>query len=112
MGEVVFWTLIRIIIVIPALWIAKGYIDYQFWWLLSFFSIYGIIIHPAVIHYRLFQEKNKEVLESTLCSSCKHFDKSAVLCTKYDEHPSVNYIPCQGSDWEPFYRNTKNDSLS
>lgn len=101
MGDIVFWTIIRIAIVIPSLWILKGYIDYQLWWYIIMASIYGVIIHPAAIHYRLFEERNKEVIESSLCSSCKSFDKSAVLCMMHDKHPSKEYLPCAGLDWEP-----------
>lgn len=101
MGEVVYWTIIRAAIVIPAVWILKDYVDYQLWWYIIIASIYGVIIHPLTIHYRLFEEKNKEVLESSLCSSCKSFDKSAVLCMKHDKHPSKDYLPCEGLDWEP-----------
>ena len=63
--------------------------------------LYGIIIHPTVIHYRLFTEKNKEIIEDTLCSSCEYFDKSAVLCLKHDKHPTKDYVPCDGIDWSP-----------
>jgi len=101
MGVVVFWTIIRTAILIPILWILFGIIDYQLWWIVSFTAVYGIIIHPAVIHYRLFEERNKDIIEATLCSSCRHFDKTAVLCTKYDQHPDLNYLPCDGLDWEP-----------
>lgn len=101
MGEIIFWTIIRAALVIPALWLLKGYIDYPLWWYMVLLGIYGIIVHPAVIHYRLFEEKNKDILESTLCSSCKNFDKSAVLCLKYDQHPTKDYLPCDGVDWEP-----------
>ncbi len=101
MGEIVFWTIIRIFLLIPSLWILKSYIQYQTWFMLSLMSIYGVIIHPTIIHYRLFIEQNKEIIESTLCSSCKHFDESAVLCMKYDEHPSKVILPCEGEDWEP-----------
>jgi len=45
--------------------------------------------------------KNKKVIDSSLCSSCKNFDRSAVLCIKYDKHPTENYVPCDGVDWEP-----------
>jgi len=24
-----------------------------------------------------------------------------VLCMKYDKHPTENYIPCEGEEWEP-----------
>ncbi len=101
MGEIVFWTILRISILIPVLWIAQGYIEFQFWWTIVLMSIYGVVIHPAVIHYRLFEEKNKEIINSTLCSSCKHFDRSAVLCMKYDKHPTKSFLPCNGDDWTP-----------
>jgi hypothetical protein len=101
MGSIVFWTIIRISILIPILWFLQGYIEFQFWWIINILSIYGFIIHPAAIHYRLFEEKNKEIIESTLCSTCRHFDKSAVLCMKYDKHPSKDFLPCDGLDWEP-----------
>jgi hypothetical protein len=101
MGEVVFWTIMRTAIVIPIIWFLRDYIDFQFWWSVGLFIIYGVIIHPAVIHYNLFKEKNKDIIESTLCSSCKHFDESAVLCMLYDKHPTKEYLPCAGVDWEP-----------
>jgi hypothetical protein len=91
----------RITLVIPSLWIAKSYMNYQLWFSISLLAIYGVIIHPTAIHYRLFVEKNREIIESTMCSSCKHFDESAVLCLKHDEHPSREYLPCDGVDWIP-----------
>ena len=101
MGEIVFWTIVRIVLVIPIIWVLSSYLDFQFWWIVSMLSIYGVIVHPAIIHYRLFEEKNKEIIESTLCSSCHHFDKSAVLCMKHDKHPTKESLPCEGMDWEP-----------
>jgi hypothetical protein len=88
-------------------WLLQGYLDFQIWWMLTLFSIYGIIIHPAIIHYKLFEEKNKEIIESTLCTTCQHFDKSAVLCMKHDRHPTKDVLPCEGVDWSPkeFYTN-------
>lgn len=101
MGDIVFWTLIRLTFIIPLIWVAKSYIDYSVWWIASVFILYGVIIHPIILGYRKFEEKNKTILESSLCSSCRHFDKSAVLCVKYDKHPSADYLPCEGLDWEP-----------
>lgn len=91
----------RLTLVIPSLWIAKDYMNYQLWFTVSLLAIYGIVIHPTTIHYRLFVEKNQEIIESTLCSSCKNFDESAVLCLKHDEHPTREYLPCEGLDWTP-----------
>ncbi len=101
MGEVVFWTIIRTAIVLPLLWVLKSYLNVDLWWTVSIISVYGVIIHPAVIHYRLFNEKNEEIIEDTLCSTCEHFDKTAVLCLKHDEHPTRDYLPCDGIDWSP-----------
>ena len=101
MGEIVFWTLIRIVVFIPVFWVLKGYIDLQLWFIVGLFVFYGGIIHPAIVGYRKFEENNKNILENTLCSNCKHFDKSAILCIKHDKHPTTNFIPCEGLDWEP-----------
>lgn len=101
MGGIVYWAIIRIAILLPLLWIATDYIEYKYWWMVVSMSIYGIIIHPAFIQYKLFLEEHKEVITNSLCSSCKHFDETAVLCLKFDKHPSKEIIPCEGTDWEP-----------
>lgn len=101
MGAIIYWTIIRLAILIPLLWIATEYIDYQYWWMVVTMSIYGFILHPAFIQYKLFREENDDIITNTLCSSCKHFDETAVLCLKYDEHPTRDKIPCEGIDWEP-----------
>ena len=101
MGEVVFWTIIRTAIVLPLVWVLKSYLNFDLWWAVSIVAIYGVIIHPAIIHYKLFKSKNKDVLESTLCSTCTHFDESAVLCMLHDKHPTKVFLPCEGLDWEP-----------
>jgi hypothetical protein len=101
MGEVVFWTIIRAAITIIGLWIIKSQVDFQLWWMISAAAVYVLVIHPAMVSYRWFEQRNKNVIESTLCSSCKYFDRSAVLCIKFDKHPTENYIPCDGVDWEP-----------
>jgi len=101
MGGIIYWAIIRIAILLPLLWISTDYIEYKYWWMMVSISIYGIIIHPAVVQYKLFKEENEEIITNTLCSSCKHFDKTAVLCMKYDKHPTEEIIPCEGADWEP-----------
>ncbi len=101
MGDIVFWTLIRLAVSIPLVWVLKDYLNYSLWWTSIVFILYGFVIHPAIRSYKRFEEKNKSIFESSLCSSCKHFDKSAVLCIKYDKHPTNDYVPCEGKDWEP-----------
>lgn len=100
MGEIVLWTLARLTISIPIVWILKDYIYTQLWWTISFVIIFVFVFYPTFIKYKQFQEKNKEILENTLCSNCKHFDKTAILCLKLDKHPTEEYIPCEGLEWE------------
>ena len=108
MGHIVYWTIIRIAILIPVLWLLYGFMEYRYWWVLGIMSVYGVVIHPAVIQYKIFLEKNREILTNTLCASCSHFDETAVICLKYDEHPTEEYLPCDGMDWEP-KANTKTE---
>lgn len=100
MGEIIFWTLVRTVLVIPTVIFLLDIIDFRFWWILLFVSVYGIIIHPTIIQYKYFTQKNMDVIKNSLCSTCKHFDETAVICLKYDKHPTIENIPCQGKDWE------------
>lgn len=101
MGGIIFWGIIRTACLIPALWFLYSMMEYQYWWWLAVFSVYGVIIHPAMIQYRMFLQENEEIINNTLCSSCKSFDKTAVICLKLDKHPTLNNLPCEGLDWEP-----------
>lgn len=101
MGRIIYWTLIRLAILIPALWISADWMDYKFWWSIAIIVFYLFIIHPVYIQYKKFVDTNKEVITDTICGQCKHFDESAVLCMLYDKHPTVDDIPCDGVDWEP-----------
>jgi len=91
----------RTAITIAAVWILKSHIDDQLWYIIAIASSYLIIIHPTVTGLKKFDLKSKNILYSTICSNCKHFDSSAVLCMKHDKHPAEDYIPCDGIHWEP-----------
>ena len=101
MGAIIFWGIIRTAILIPVLWILYGITEYRYWWWFGIFSVYGIIIHPAMIQYRMFLKENEEIINDTLCSSCNYFNKTAVICLKHDKHPTLKDLPCEGVDWEP-----------
>ncbi len=101
MGGIIFWAIIRAAFLVPSLWILYGMMEYKYWWWLGILSVYGVIIHPATIQYRMFLQENEEVIKNTLCSSCQHFDETAVLCLIHDQHPTREVLPCDGIDWEP-----------
>jgi len=101
LGDIIYWTILRTAITIAFVWVLKSYIDEQLWYIITIALAYGFVVHPAIISYRKFELKYKDVTDSTICANCKHFDSSAVLCMKYDKHPTENYIPCEGIHWEP-----------
>lgn len=100
MGGIVYWGLLRTAFVIVLLWLSYDYLDYKYFWIIFALAVYLIVIHPIISEYKKFVSKNKEVIDNSLCSKCKHFNETAVLCMKYDEHPEDNYTPCDGIDWE------------
>ena len=79
MGRIIYWAIIRTAVLIPALWIGMGYFHFEYWWFLAAVAVYLVILYPAIVQYKKFEKDNKEIIESTLCSTCKSFDKSAVL---------------------------------
>ena len=100
MGEIVYKTLIRFAITLFILWFSKDFFDEKFFWIISLLAIYFFVFYPTFMSYKKFIDFNLNIIKNTLCSSCKHFNESAVLCTKYDKHPSENFIPCERTDWE------------
>ena len=100
MGEIVYKTLVRFMLILLALWFSKNLFGEKFFWIISVLAIYLFVFYPTYSAYKRFVDENKNVITNSLCSSCKHFNESAVLCTKYDKHPTENFIPCEGTDWE------------
>ena len=101
MGGIVYWGLLRTAIVIIILWFSYDYFNYNFFWIIFGLVVYMVLIHPIISEYKQFIKKNKNVIDNSLCSQCKHFNETAVLCMKYDEHPTDEFTPCNGIDWEP-----------
>lgn len=101
MGEIVYKTLVRFMLILLALWFSKNLFGEKFFWIISILAIYLFVFYPTYSAYKKFVDENKTVITNSLCSSCLHFNESAVLCIKYDKHPTENFIPCEGTDWEP-----------
>jgi len=102
LGEIIYKTIIRSGLTLIVLWFLKNQVDERyFFFIVSALALFFFVINPAYMSYKHFLEKNQNIESGILCSSCKHFDKSAMLCIKYDKHPTENFIPCEGRDWEP-----------
>jgi hypothetical protein len=100
MGEIIYKALIKVSLAIPTLWYLIDKTDYKLWWIILIAVAFGFIVMPAVRQFEDFNLKNSEVLEKSICSSCRHFDKSSVLCMKYDKQLKPGFIPCEGNSWE------------
>jgi len=101
MGYIIYKTLAKTLFLIIFLWYIKSLIDFNFWLILVFAGIFFFLVYPFTEKFRQFTEDNKEIIEDSICSQCKSFDETAVICTKYDEHPAKDFVPCGGSDFEP-----------
>jgi membrane protein YdbS with pleckstrin-like domain len=103
-GSIVSWAIFRAAGVIVAAYIVSEYVswlDYSTWWLLTLVMFYAVVLHPMQIQYRIYREETAKVMDGTLCSTCRHFEPTGVLCAKLDEHVSEDNIPCEGELWEP-----------
>ncbi len=102
LGSIIWGVLLRMAIVMFAVWILRDFIEeYTDWWLVASFSLYGLAIYPAQVQYEYFRSANRRLIEGTLCSSCRHFRPENIHCTMHDEHVTEEYLPCEGRDWEP-----------
>jgi hypothetical protein len=100
-GSVVWGVLLRTaIIILLSLFIIEQFDLREYWWL-SAFAIWAGAAYPGWRQYQKFQEKMKKFEEETLCGSCRYLDTSSQLCKIYDEHPTKDYVPCEGLNWEP-----------
>lgn len=100
-GSIVWGVLLRTIIVILLITILLESLTLRQYWWFMLFGIWIFAVYPAWKQWSLYHEKVEKFKENTLCGSCKYFDSTGRLCKIYDEHVSVNYIPCDGLNWEP-----------
>jgi hypothetical protein len=102
-GSIIWGVLLRsAIIVFGALLVAMALYQKVVvnWWII-FFAMWIFVVFPAFRQYRKFDERIDELEESTMCGSCRYFIKDSQLCRLYDEHISMDYLPCNGESWEP-----------
>ena len=66
---------------------------------LSKLNQYGSVFQVKVLGALLTQRQFLINIIDSL--DAEHFESSAQICSKYDEHITENHIPCEGMDWEP-----------
>ncbi|MBR9976909.1 MAG: hypothetical protein KFH87_02370 [Bacteroidetes bacterium] len=103
-GSIVSWGIFRMALVIGVSLLFAEYvrwIDYSTWAIITLVMLYAAVVHPMQVQYRIYREETLAVMDGTLCSTCKYFEPTGVLCSKLDEHVSEDHIPCEGELWEP-----------
>lgn len=103
-GSIVTWAIFRAAAVIGIMMLVSEYVrwlDYGTWWGATLLLLYAVVLHPMQIQYRIYKDETKNVMEGTLCSTCRYFEPTGVMCSKLDEHVSEDHIPCNGELWEP-----------
>ncbi len=101
MGSIVYKTLLRLAGVIVLIWYGSDNVRSRFFVFFAIAVFFLFVLYPAYLEYVKFKENKVKKMEGTLCSTCRHYDETAVLCMKYDKHPTPDFIPCNGNDWEP-----------
>lgn len=100
-GAIIWGTLLRsFLILIISFFIIKKYFLYDYL-IILIFILWFFVGFPAYKAYQNFNKEMENFSESTLCGSCRYFEKSAQLCKIYDQHPTKDIIPCEGLNWEP-----------
>ena len=100
-GSIVFGVIVRTALIMLVSFFLVDYFDFRGnWWVVAI-ALWFIVAFPAYRRFRKFSEETDAFIEETLCGKCRHFDPSSKLCTILDEHPTENYIPCEGESWEP-----------
>lgn len=100
-GTIVLGALIRSSIIVLTTWWISSYWEFQQFWPLFAIMLVMIVFYPAYREMTMFSHEVESLQESTLCGSCKYFESSAQMCSRYDEHITQEHIPCEGMDWEP-----------
>ncbi|MFA6571664.1 MAG: hypothetical protein WCT77_10590 [Bacteroidota bacterium] len=100
-GSVVWGILLRSAIIFILTFFLIDVINLrEYWWVVAFILWLGAA-YPGWRQYQKFQERIKIFQEETLCGQCRHFDVTSQLCKIFDEHPTKDYVPCEGLSWEP-----------
>jgi len=100
-GSIILGVLLRSFFIIILAFFLKENFWWEKFWYVTLFVLWFFVAWPAIKQYQIFNEETEDFSESTMCGSCRNFDKTSRLCRKYDQHPTLDFLPCDGNDWEP-----------
>lgn len=100
-GTIVLGVLLRSMATIIAGFIIWEYGGIELSIPLTLALLWGYVTYPAYRQFTLLSQKTQDTQQELLCTQCRHFNPSGQYCLLYDEHVRPDYIPCNGSDWDP-----------
>ncbi len=104
LGSIISWAIFRAAAVIFGCWLLgelAPWLNYGVWWGITLVSLYAIVLHPMTVQYNIYKQETARVMSGTLCSTCRYFESTGVMCSKLDEHVTEDVVPCEGELWEP-----------
>lgn len=101
LGAIIWGVLLRVFLIMFLTFIFINILDLYGQWYYVGGSIWFFALFPGYKQYQNFQQRIEVISKNTLCGTCKYYDKNSQLCKIYDEHVSLNHIPCGGDSWEP-----------
>ena len=101
MGSIVWGMILRssLIFIISFTFVEFAQMREHIW--IALFLLWFGALYPGWKQIQVFNRKNRELLEDTLCGSCRNYEPDSQLCRIMDEHITRDYIPCEGLNWEP-----------
>lgn len=100
-GSIVWGMILRstLIVIISFTFLEFVQLREHIW--LGLFLLWFGALYPGWKQFQVLNKRTKELLEETLCGSCRNYEPDSQLCKILDEHITKNYIPCEGLNWEP-----------
>ncbi len=100
-GSIVWGIILRTSIIVAISFFLVTRIDTKEIYWICLFLVWMLAFYPGWRQFNIFRESIAKMQEETLCGSCRHFEPSSQLCKILDEHPTKDYVPCDGLSWEP-----------
>ncbi len=100
-GSIVLYCIVATAATLLVYWYIFEFQDASESWHLAFFAAWIVAMYPTLRMYETYKKQSKKIEENALCSTCRNYEETGLLCRLYDEHVSANYTPCEGNDWQP-----------
>lgn len=104
-GSIIAGAIFRTAIIMILALALNAVFDFRSNWVIILLALWFLVAYPAYKKYQKFNDQEDQLSDSIICGSCIHYDKSAQLCTLYDQHIKEDFIPCDGLEWEPRTKN-------